>query len=153
MLSLALGLIIGGLALTALAFMGCCGACCKFKCFLWLVSIICILLSLKKPPAILNSRILISRFQLVCSLIIFPRNFFTNYKGMSRLSHDDIIVSLVLLATLMYLHVYINNTAVVFVMTVRRCHSGSLRGWMRCSWSSLRQTWLGMCTALQWFHG
>ncbi|KAH3692409.1 tetraspanin-18-like [Dreissena polymorpha] len=40
LLSLSVGLIIGGLVLFGLAFFGCCGACCKFKLFLWIYAIV-----------------------------------------------------------------------------------------------------------------
>ena len=36
--SLAIGLIVGGLFLCAISFVGCCGACYKIDCLLWIVS-------------------------------------------------------------------------------------------------------------------
>ena len=36
--SIAIGLIVGGLFLCAVSFLGCCGACYKIDCLLWLVS-------------------------------------------------------------------------------------------------------------------
>ncbi|WAR05009.1 hypothetical protein MAR_020378 [Mya arenaria] len=52
MLSLALGLIIGGLVLVALSFMGCCGACCKFKLFLWIYALVILVFVLIEVVAI-----------------------------------------------------------------------------------------------------
>ena len=38
--SLAIGLIVGGLFLCAISFVGCCGACYKIDCLLWIVSML-----------------------------------------------------------------------------------------------------------------
>ncbi|XP_053408746.1 tetraspanin-18-like [Mercenaria mercenaria] len=41
-MSLAIGLIIGGLVLVGISFLGCCGACCKVRFMLWLYAIVII---------------------------------------------------------------------------------------------------------------
>ncbi|KAL4229102.1 Tetraspanin-11 [Mactra antiquata] len=52
MTSIALGLIFGGLALTVLSFLGCCGACCKVGFVLWLYAIVIIVFFIGEAIAI-----------------------------------------------------------------------------------------------------
>lgn len=77
MTGLATGLIIGGLALFALSFVGCCGACCKVSFMLWLYAIVMVVFFVGEMVAI---GLLYGKPSLVTDQL---KNSMSDYKGIT----------------------------------------------------------------------
>lgn len=77
MTGLATGLIIGGLALFALSFVGCCGACCKVSFMLWLYAIVMVVFFVGEMVAI---GLLYGKPSLVTDQL---KNSLSDYKGIT----------------------------------------------------------------------